>query len=433
MSDLSLNLYSIETEQALIGSLLIEPSIIPQIVGAVHLEDFHDQRHQAIYTAIMALGEAADNMTVSTELERRGLTQASGGDLYLLDLLSAVPTAINAEQYAKTVADLALRRRVRNNALTSIAKAASDLSQPSDELLDMAQREILKAAGTATQNGLKPMLKVLNEFQHQYEAKHAGENITGIRSGIPTLDEKLRGFRAGRMVTIAGRPGAGKSALMGQIAAHAAMKQNKRVIFFSAEMGEIEVIERIVGNFAVLNMAKAKTHSPEDIAKVLAVQNAIASSGLTIAYIAGWTPARILAECERIRSTKGLDLVVIDYVQILNVPQGKGETRDMSLSAATRQLKQAAGKMGLPIIIGAQLNRDAANGEPQLHQLRETGGLENDSDAVVMLHDVSSMEQPNVLNAYVRKNRDGETGKVELYFDKPHQKISAIARERVNL
>ncbi len=433
MSDLSIDLYSIETEQALIGSLLVESSITPQIVGAVNVEDFHDQRHQAIFTAIMALGEAADTMTVSTELERRGLTKMAGGDMYLLDLMNAVPTALNAERYAKTVADLALRRRVRNDALATIAKAASDLSQPSDELLDTAQREILKAAGAATQNGLKPMLKVLNEFQHLYEAEHTGQIITGIKSSLAPLDDKIRGFRAGRMVTIAGRPGAGKSVLMGQIAAHAAIKQGKRVIFFTLEMSEAEVIKRIVGNFAMLDMKKVSIHTPDDIAKVLAVQNAIASSGLIIAYVPDWTPARILAECERIRSTKGLDLVVIDYAQILNVPQARGETRDMSLSAATRRLKQAAGKMGLPIIIGAQLNRDAATGEPQLHQLRESGGLENDSDAVLMLHDVSSMEQPNVLNVYIRKNRDGETGKIELYFDKPHQRISAIERERVNL
>jgi replicative DNA helicase len=215
---------------------------------------------------------------------------------------------------------------------------------------------------------------------------------------------------------------------MAQFAAHAAMKQQKRVAFFTAEMGETEVIERIVGNFAGLNMSKPNTHTPDDMLKVVATQTQIAKSGLIVAYIAGWTPARIIAECERIRSTKGLDMVVIDYLQILNVPQGKGETRDMSLSAATRQFKQAAGKMGMAVILGAQLNRDAASGEPQLHQLRETGGLENDSDAVLMLHDVSSMEQPNLLNAYIRKNRDGETGKIELYFNRPHQRISAIAQ-----
>ncbi len=427
MNDLAENLYDIQTEQALIGSLLTDPDAIPQIAGAINAEDFHDHRHQYIYTAILAIGCNADSLTVATELDRRGTLNEAGGEIYLTQLLSVVPTALHAEQYAKTIAYLALCRRIRNNALPAIAMKVSKLDTDPAELLDMAQHEIIKATGT-TIAGIKPMNAVLSEFYSQYEAKAAGQSITGIRSSISPLDEKTRGWRPGRLITIAGRPGTGKSALMAQFAAHAAMKQQKRVAFFTAEMGETEVIERIVGNFAGLNMSKPNTHTENDMLKVVATQNEIAKSGLIVAYIAGWTPARILAECERIRSTKGLDMVVIDYLQILNVPQGKGETRDMSLSAATRQFKQAAGKMGMAVILGAQLNRDAASGEPQLHQLRETGGLENDSDAVLMLHDVSSMEQPNLLNAYIRKNRDGETGKIELYFNRPHQRISAIAQ-----
>lgn len=427
MSELTTNLYDIQTEQALIGSLLTDPDAIPQIMGAVNAEDFHDHRHQYIYTAIMAIGCNADLLTVATELDRRGTLADSGGEVYLTQLLSEVPTALHAEQYAKDIANLAIRRRIRNHALPNIAKAASNFDTDTAELLDMAQHELIKATGTAIA-GIKPMNAVLSEFFGQYEAKAAGQSITGIRSSISPIDEKTRGWRPGRLITIAGRPGTGKSALMAQFAAHAAIKQHKRVIFFTAEMGETEVIERIVGNFAGLNMSKPNTHTPDDMLKVVATQNEIAKSALIVAYIAGWTPARILSECERLRTTKGLDMVVIDYLQILNVPQGKGETRDMALSAATRQFKQAAGKMGLPVILGAQLNRDAASGEPQLHQLRETGGLENDSDAVLMLHDVSSMEQPNLLNAYIRKNRDGETGKIELYFNRPHQRISAIAK-----
>lgn len=427
MSELTTNLYDIQTEQALIGSLLTDPDAIPQIVGAINAEDFHDHRHQYIYTAIMAIGCNADSLTVATELDRRGTLNDSGGEIYLTQLLSEVPTALHADQYAKTIAELALRRRIRDHALPAIAIKASKLDNDPAELLDMAQRELIKATGESTQ-GLKPMNTVLSEFYSQYEAKVAGQSITGIRSSIATLDEKTRGWRPGRLITIAGRPGTGKSALMGQIAAHAALKQRKRVAFFTAEMSETEVIERMIANFAGLNMSKANTHTENDMLKVVATQNEIAKSGLVVAYIAGWTPARILAECERLRTTKGLDMVVIDYLQIINVPSAKGETRDMALGAATRQFKQTAGKMGLPVILGAQLNRDAVNGEPQLHHLRESGGIENDSDCVLMLHDVSSMEQPNLLNAYIRKNRDGETGKIELYFNRPHQRISAIAQ-----
>ena len=432
MSELNTNLYDLQTEQALLGSLLTDSDIIPQIVGAVNANDFHDHRHQYIYTAIVALGSNADSLTVATELDRRGTLNDSGGEVYLTELLSAVPTALHVEQYAQTVAELALRRRIRDEACSRIAIAASKLDTDPAELLDMAQREIIKATGENTQ-GLKPMANILGEFFNQYEAKVAGQSITGLKSSISSLDEKTRGLRPGRLITIAGRPGTGKSALMGQIAAYAALKQRKHVAFFTAEMSETEVIERMIANFAGLNMSKANAHTEADMLKVVDVQTQIANSGLIVAYIAGWTPARILAECERLRTTKGLDLIVIDYLQILNVPSAKGETRDMALGAATRQFKQTAGKMGLPVILGAQLNRDAVNGEPQLHHLRESGGIENDSDCVLMLHDISSIENPNLVNIFIRKNRDGETGKIEAYFDKSHQCIGAIERERVNL
>ena len=431
MNDLAENLYDIQTEQALIGSLLTDPDVIPQIMGVVNAEDFHDHRHQYIYTAIMAIGCNADSLTVATELERRGTLNDSGGEVYLAQLLSEVPTALHAEQYAKTIAYLALCRRIRQHALPNIAVKVSKLDTDPAELLDMAQRELIKATGTAIA-GIKPMNTVLSEFYSQYEAKAAGQSITGIRSSISTLDEKTRGWRPGRLITIAGRPGTGKSALMAQFAAHAAISQRKRVAFFTAEMGETEVINRIIGNFAKLDMSKANGHTEADIARAIDVQHKIAASHLTLAHCAGWSPARIIAECERLKSTKGLDLVFIDYIQILNLATQKNEMRYQAIETAAKQFKTLAGKLDIAVFIGCQLNRDAANKPPELHNMRE-GGLENDPDTVILLHEFEGEDWKNILTFIIAKNRDGKTGRIDTFFDKRFQRISGLVRETVKL
>ena len=431
MNDLAANLYDLQTEQALIGSLLTDPDVIPQIMGAVNAEDFHDHRHQYIYTAIMAIGCNADSLTVATELDRRGTLNDSGGEVYLTQLLSEVPTALHAEQYAKTIAELALRRRIRDEACSRIAIAASKLDTDPAELLDMAQRELIKATGTAIA-GIKPIGETLKDWFAEYERATQGEVVTGIKTGIQDLDTYTRGWRPKKLIAVGGRPGTGKSALMAQFAAHAALSQRKHVAFFTAEMGETEVINRIIGNFAKLDMSKANGHAEADIAKAIDVQHKIAASHLTLAHCAGWSPARIIAECERLKSTRGLDLVFIDYIQILNLATQKNEMRYQAIETAAKWFKTLAGKLDIAVFIGCQLNRDAANKPPELHNMRE-GGLENDPDTVILLHEFEGEDWKNILTFIIAKNRDGKTGRIDTFFDKQFQRISGLVRERVNL
>jgi len=262
--------------------------------------------------------------------------------------------------------------------------------------------------------------EIVNEHAATYEQRLRGEYRGGLSwdKRLMDLDTYTEGLKPGKLYAIAARPGVGKSAFMAQVAMHAAITEKTPVAFFSAEMGEVEIAERIISNLAGVDTKTAKTHTDEQIRKVQSQQAKLAASPLNIFYAAGWTPARCIAECERLKSTSGLGLAIVDYIQILNVGADKGVTRDQALTAAMKGFKTIAGQLQTPIIVASQLNRGVnENDEPGLENMREAG-LENDPDFVLMLWRPEK-ENPSLVNGKVAKNRDGKTGVLKFHFNQP--------------
>lgn len=413
MTELRDMLRDADIERALLGALLVDATAIAGVAAVVRPDDFAEERHAAIYTAVLAVGEHADLLTVATELDRRGALERVGGDAYIAELSGAAPTALNAAAYAQHVAELALRRRIVFEACSAIAKRAGDLTLDADGVLDFAQNEIIRAAGTSA-HGIRPTSAIAADVWETYSRRVNGEPEPGVSTGLKDLDDALRKLRPGKLVIVAGRPGTGKTTLMTQAAAHAALNDRARVAVFTLEMSESEVVERVIANRTRLDMTKAKGHTAAESQRVAEELARVSASGLQVVYAAGWTPSRVVAECTRLKHGRGLDLVVVDYLQLLDVSGPKGSTRDAELAAATRALKTLAMRLDVPVVVGSQLNRDAANVEPQLHHLRESGGIESDADAVVMLH-VSDEKQPSGVVAFIRKARDAATGRIDLY------------------
>ena len=420
MDEMRNTLTNIEAEMAALGSLLVDPSVIPLVVPLVKAEDFYEERHRAICAAIFMVGDGADILTVSTQLARQKVSdEQSGGAAYLAELTAAMPTALNAEHYAKIVADLATRRRM-NAAATEIAKAAANLGMGVEDVLEKSQAALIKAANSANAGRVKNIREIVNEHAATYEQRLRGEYSGGLSwdKRLMDLDTYTEGLKPGKLYAIAARPGVGKSAFMAQVAMHAAITEKTPVAFFSAEMGEVEIADRIISNLAGIDIKTAKTHSDEQIKKVQSQQAKLAASPLNIFYAAGWTPARCIAECERLKSTSGLGLAIVDYIQILNVGADKGVTRDQALTAAMKGFKTIAGQLQIPIIVASQLNRGVnENDEPGLENMREAG-LENDPDFVLMLWRPEK-ENPSLVNGKVAKNRDGKTGVLRFHFNQP--------------
>lgn len=440
-----------ESETQLIGALLIEPAYIAQAIAIVKPADFYLWEHARLFEAIAQLGEKADNLTVQLTLAKMAAADdkhanalaeivATHGmvDVYL-DLMryesqsrGYVP---NWELHAREVADHALRRRLFAYA-TNVARMANDQQRPAAELVDVAMAELTKAAADQ-HGGRRTMQEIAAAYWAERETEWANKGKpTGIPSGLADLDRMTNGWRPGQLVTVAGPTSSGKTTLMLQMALHAA-RQGRRVLVLTLEMVEEEIMRKLVANLGRLDTSHDATPNHD---KEQAALNAALQLPIRVAYIPGPTVADVVAECHRERAKYGrLDLVMVDHLQIMATPYERGQTRAAALGAITRELKAQAGKLGAAILMGSQINREGATGAngpapvPQLAMLRESGNIEEDSTMVLMLHNPETPTAPTLRTLYVRKNRNGPTGKVDLIAKLTESRFGLADVDQVNL
>ena len=440
-----------ESETTLIGALLIEPAYIAQATALVKPADFCLWEHARLFEALTRLGELADNLTVEQTLAKMPAADhkytnalaeivATHGDVngYLTlmraesQLRGYVP---NWEHHAREVAAQALRRRLLAYA-NEVARMANDQQRPAAELVDVAMAELTKA-GAGGRAERRTMQDIAAAYWAEREAEWANNGKpTGISSGLVDLDRMTNGWRPGQLVTVAAPTGTGKTTLMLQMALHAA-RQGRRALVLTLEMGEEEIMRKLVANLGRLDTSPTATPNHD---KEQAALNAVAQLPIQVAYTPGATVAEIVAECHRERAKRGsLDLVVVDHLQVMGTPQERGQTRAAALGAITRELKAQAGKLGAAILMGSQLNREGSSGAtgpapvPQLAMLRESGNIEEDSSMVLMLHNPDDKTAPDLRTLYVRKNRNGPTGKVDLMAKLTESRFVAAAVEKVPL
>ena len=447
------NLYrpSDESERQLIGALLIDPTVITQAAALVKPSDFYLWEHARLFEAITQLGEMADNLTVQQTLAKMPAADdkhanalaeivATHGrvDVYL-DLMRYASQSRgyvpNWEHHAREVADHALRRRLLAYANT-VARMAGDQQRPAAELVDVAMAELTKAAADQ-HGGRRTMQEIAAAYWAERETEWANKGKpTGIPSGLADLDRMTNGWRPGQLVTVAGPTSSGKTTLMLQMAMHAA-RQGRRVLVLTLEMGEEEIQRKLVANQGRMDTSPTATPNPD--AELIA-NDAVAQLPIQVAYIPGPTVADVVAECHRERAKHGrLDLVVVDHLQIMATPYERNLNRAAALGAITRELKAQAGKLGAAILIGSQLNREGSAGwdgkapEPQLHMLRESGDIEQDSSIVLMLWDPKSDDFKAIRHIFVRKNRNGETGEVKVAAFMQHSRFNNLVRTKIDL
>ena len=440
-----------ESETTLIGALLIEPAYIAQASGLVKPADFYLWEHARLFEALTRLGELADNLTVEQTLAKMPAADhkytnalaeivATHGDVngYLTlmraesQLRGYVP---NWEHHAREVAAQALRRRLLAYA-NEVASMANDQQRPAAELVDVAMAELTKAAADQ-HGGRRTMQEIAAAYWAERETEWANKGKpTGIPSGLVDLDRMTNGWRPGQLVTVAGPTGTGKTTLMLHMALHAA-RQGRRVLVLTLEMVEEEIQRKLVANQGRMDTSPTATPNPD--AELIA-NNAVVQLPIQVTYIPGPTVADVVAECHRERAKYGrLDLVVVDHLQIMATPYERNQNRAAALGAITRELKAQAGKLGAAILMGSQINREGAAGAngpapvPQLAMLRESGNIEEDSTMVLMLHNPETATAPTLRTLYVRKNRNGPTGKVDLMSKLTESRFVAAAVDQVKL
>ena len=407
-------------EQAVLGGMMLSKDAIADVIEVLKGQDFYKPVHETIFGAIIDLyarGEPADPITVADELTARGELARVGGAGYLHALVNQVPTAANAEYYAEIVAKYAVLRRLVT-AGTRITEMGFAAEGDVDEIVDAAGAEFNAAVQVREDDDAAPIGDDWAEMVDELEALERDGRAMGVPTGFIDLDELLYGLHPGQMIIVAGRPSLGKSTLAVDMARACAIKHGRPAAFFSLEMSRRELQHRIMSAEAgiALHHIRGGNMGSAGWEKFAAAQERVREAPLTIDATPGQTVMQIKAKCRRLQQRSGLDLVVIDYLQLLTSGLRRPENRQVEVSEMSRSIKLMAKELGVPVVVLAQLNRNPearADRKPMLGDLRESGSLEQDSDVVILLHreDFYDKESPRAGEAdlIIAKHRNGPT------------------------
>ena len=431
--------HSLEAERALLGSIILDNEALNLALGIVGREDFFSEGNRAIFGKMIELSEKSrtiDLVTLCDELAKEGMLEKMGGASTLASLTDGVPVGNFSAvmQYSRIVKEKSLLRRIINSSNNLIARCFEGVDDP-DVLIDLAQSEIFEISGEKVESGF---LDVKGIFKSSFGTIDAlferGQSVTGVATGFEKLDEMTSGLQPGELIIIAARPSLGKTALALNIATHAAVNQRKVVGVFSLEMSKESLLTRLLCSEASIDSHKLRTGftSKDDWGKMTKAMGRLVEAPLYIDDSAALSILQIRAKARRLKTEKGLDLLIVDYLQ-LATGHGKFENRTQEVSYISRGLKSIAKELRVPVIALSQLSRapEAGKGRPpSLSDLRESGSIEQDADVVIFIYkdmaskrdeDNGHKEDPGILvDLNIGKQRNGPTGVFKLVFLKPY-------------
>lgn len=424
--------HNIEAEQSVIGSMFLSKYALSKCIEALSPELFYLDSHGKIFTVIRDLSESGtpiDFTTVTNELENRKWLISIGGAEYLGELLNLVPSAAHVDEYIKIVEEKAILRSLIEEANT-IAKLGYSTDLPLGEILDNAERKILNIAKRRKGTEFRSIQDVLYKTQKDLEtlSKNRGE-ITGIPSGFYELDKVTSGFHENELIIIAARPAMGKTAFALNLATNMAIRSGKTVALFNMEMGAEQLAMRMLSSVGQIDGYKFRNGRFEhsDWKRINEAISQLADTKIFIDDTPGMTIGEIRAKCRRLASSNdGLDVVIIDYLQLINGSARYAGNRQQEVSEISRSLKTLAMELGIPIIALAQLSRTVEGREdkrPILSDLRESGSIEQDADIVAFLYredyydkTVAIDENTSKSEFIIGKHRNGPTTTIDLIF-----------------
>ncbi len=421
--------HNIEAEEAVLGSLLIDPDAIIRIATFLAPPDFYIERHGWIYEAIRDLHERrepADLVTLTDELERRGQLTQVGGSAYLTGLINATPTSIHVEYYARIVERTAVLRRLID-AAGQIARLAYQDTEDASEVLDRAEEIIFSVAARQVDRDLRPIRQVLDKYfdRIEYLHQHQGEMI-GIPTGLADLDKLLGGLQRSDLIILAGRPGMGKTSLALSIALQAARRWQKRIAVFSLEMSDEQLVQRLVSAETGIDSQRLRLGDikEDEWPTFIQATNLLANTNIFIDDTPAISALELRTKARRLHAEHGLDLLIVDYMQLMR-GDFRSENRQQEISFISRSMKALARELNIPILALSQLSRQVESRHdkrPMLSDLRESGSIEQDADAVLFIYRDElynpDTEFPNIAEIILSKHRSGPTGIFSVYFKK---------------
>jgi replicative DNA helicase len=435
--------HSIEAEQAVLGGLLLDASAWDQVADAINENDFYRPDHKLIFEAIGALAGAAkacDVVTVSEQLERTGKLETVGGLAYLSSLARDTPTAANARAYADIVRERSLLRQLIQAGTEITSAVFNNDGETARELVDRAEQKVFEIAeqGFRGRQGAIPVRSILPQVIDQIDEWHSNPNaLRGLPTGFTDFDKITGGLRPGDLVVVAGRPSMGKSTLAVNMAEYAAVHHAKRasVAIFSLEMPSEQVVTRMLASIGGVPLASLRSGniSDDDWVRITSATSQLSESKVFIDETPALTPTELRARARRVKREHGLDLIVVDYLQLMQVP-GTKENRATEIAEISRGLKVLAKELAVPVIALSQLNRaveQRENKKPVMSDLRESGAIEQDSDMILLIYREEVYDKNTTKKGIAEidlvKHRNGEIGTFLLTFQGQYTRFANYA------
>ena len=432
--------FDAEAEMSVIGSMLMDEKAIGDAMEYVTADDFYMKQYGLMFQAIVELdqaGMAADPVTVQSKLREKNLPPETYSSEALAAIIAQVPTSVNIVSYAKTVADYSLRRRLIRMS-EGLAADGYQHELATDALLEKAESEAFHLSQSRMSSDFVSIQQVVRSAMHKLEdAARTRGNVTGIASGFTDLDNMTTGFQNSDFVLIAARPSMGKTALTLNIAENVAVRQHKHVAIFSLEMSREQLINRVLSMNSHVDSQKMRTGQLEeaDWSNLIESADVISRSGLILDETPAITVAEMRSKCRRFKKDFGLDLVMIDYLQLMSGSGARNsDSRQQEVSEISRSLKALARELNVPVICLSQLSRaveSRTDKRPMLSDLRESGAIEQDADVVMFIYrdDYYHPESADkgISEIIIAKQRNGPVGTVKLKWIPELTKFANLA------
>ncbi len=436
---------SIDSEKAVLGSIMLRPQAIHEISDVLSIDSFYTTKHGQIYSIMLELsskGEPIDILSVSHKLKEKGLLDQIGGTNYLSELTNSVPASTNIKHYADIVA--------KKNILRKIIDAGVDISELGFkeevedvfEILDQAEKRMMgisnnSASGHAFQSLKDSLPEAWERLERLHESK--GE-LRGVPTGFHDLDQYLSGLQKSDLIILAARPSMGKTTLALDIARQAALTHGTPTVIFSLEMSTQQLVDRMLAAQSRVNAWNLRTgnlSAENEFSKIRDSLDKLSRAPIFVDDMAGNSIVRMRSVCRRIKAEHGIGLIIVDYLQLMSTAKNY-DSMVNQVTEISRSLKGLAKEFNVPVIALSQLSRavESRGGRPRLSDLRDSGSIEQDADVVMFIHredkGKDESERTNIAEILIEKHRNGPVGKVELYFDEKLTTFVSIEKSSIN-
>lgn len=440
MPDIKVPPQNLEAEKSVLGALLMDKEALVRVAEFLLPEHFYSPQHREIYSAALELfdeGLPVDIVTLSDKLKSKKKLRRIGGRSYLTELVENVPTAAHVEDYGQIVKSSSIRRQLMSAAV-KINELACQEDRGVDDVLDECEQNLFAISEESLREKFKHVRDLLKDAYERAEAiDQRKDKLSGVASGFKAIDSVIGGFQPSDMIVLAARPSVGKTALALDIARHAAIVEKKKVAFFSLEMSDLQMMDRMLGMqarvpFWDLRMGKLKDEAFERLADAM---GQLAEADMFIDDKPGQSVMEVRTKARRLQMEHGVDLIIIDYMQLMH--SRNLENRVQEVSEISAAMKNLARELQVPVLVLSQLSRaveSRADRIPQLSDLRESGSIEQDADIVMFIHREDQYNQDSdkkgIADLIISKHRNGPTGRYELAFVKELGSFRNLEKKR---